>query len=140
MPEVHRFSIRVYYEDTDAGGIVYHANYLKFAERARTEMMRESGSDHRGLMGAFDVVFTVSRCDAEFLRPALLDDLLSVETRVLEVGGAVIHLDQQIRRAGELLARLRLRIACVNRQGRPQRLPEPVRAALAHFRISEELV
>ena len=140
MPEVHRFAIRVYYEDTDAGGIVYYANYLKFAERARTEMMRASGSNHRELAENFDAAFAVSRCEIEYLKPALLDDLLMVETRVLDVGAAVIRLDQQVRRGGELLARLRLRIACLNRQGRPQRLPDPVREALAKFRISEELV
>ena len=140
MPEVHCFPIRVYYEDTDAGGIVYYANYLKFAERARTEMMRESGASHRELMETFDAAFAVSRCEIEYLRPAVLDDLLSVETRVLEVGAAVVHLEQQIRRAEDLLARLRLRVACLNRQGRPQKLPEPVRAALANFRNSEELV
>jgi len=140
MPEVHRFAIRVYYEDTDAGGIVYYANYLKFAERARTEMMRDSGSSHRELIETFDAAFAVSRCEVDYLKPAVLDDLLSVETRVLDVGAAVVHLDQQVRRGGELLARLRLRIACLNRQGRPQRLPDPVREALAKFRISEELV
>jgi acyl-CoA thioester hydrolase len=140
MPEVHRFPIRVYYEDTDAGGIVYYANYLKFAERARTEMMRESGSGHRELIETFDAAFAVSRCEIEYLRPAVLDDLLSVETHVLEVGAAVVHLEQRIRRADELLARLRLRVACVNSRGRPQRLPQPVRAALETFRISEELV
>ena len=140
MPDVHRFPIRVYYEDTDAAGIVYYANYLKFAERARTELMRQSGTDHRELALRFDAVFTVSRCEIEYLKPALLDDLLTVETRVQEVGAAVIRLDQRVSRGEELLARLRLRIACVSRSGRPQRLPEPVRTALNSIRMSEELV
>ena len=140
MTEVHRFPIRVYYEDTDAAGIVYYANYLKFAERARTEMMRESGSDHQALARDFDAVFAVSRCEIEYLKPALLDDLLTVETRVLDVGAAVIRLDQQVRRGEDLLARLRLRIACVSRQGRPVRLPDAMRAALTSVRISKELV
>ena len=140
MAEVHRFPIRVYYEDTDAAGIVYHANYLKFAERARTEMMRASGSDHRDLAANFDAYFAVSRCEIDYLRPALLDDLLTVETRVLDIRGAAINLDQQVRRGEDLLARLRLRIACVSRQGRPQRLPEPIRAALTSASIPKELV
>jgi acyl-CoA thioester hydrolase len=140
MPEVHRFAIRVYYEDTDTAGIVYYANYLKFAERARTEMMRDCGSNHRELAERFDAAFAVSRCEVDYLRPAHLDDLLSVETRVLEVGAAVIHLDQRVLRSETLLTRLRLRIACVNRQGRPVRLPDPMRLALETFRISEELV
>ena len=140
MTEVHRWPIRVYYEDTDAAGIVYYANYLKFAERARTEMMRASGASHSEMIETFDTAFAVSRCEVDYLKPARLDDLLSVETRVLEVGAAVVDLDQRIAREGDLLARLKIRIACLNRKGRPQRLPDPVRAALASYRISEELV
>ena len=140
MSDVHRFGLRVYYEDTDAAGIVYYANYLKFAERARTEMMRDSGSSHSHMMEKFDSAFAVSRCEVDYLKPAMLDDLLSIETRVLEVGGAVVRLDQRVLREGDLLARLNVRIACLNRKGRPQRLPEQVRAALTVYRISEELV
>jgi acyl-CoA thioester hydrolase len=140
MPEVHRFAIRVYYEDTDAIGIVYYANYLKFAERGRTELMRESGSSHRQMVETFDAAFAVSRCEIDYLKPARLDDQLTVETRVLEVGAAVILLDPRILREQELLVRLKIRVACLNRNGRPQRLPEPVRAALTAYRISEELV
>lgn len=140
MSDVHRWPIRVYYEDTDAAGIVYYANYLKFAERARTEMMRSAGSSHSEMIDTFDTAFAVSRCEVDYLKPARLDDLLSVETRVLDVGAAVVNLDQRVQREGELLARLKIRIACLNRKGRPQRLPEPVRAALTAYRISEELV
>ena len=103
-------------------------------------MMRESGSDHRDLAANFDAVFAVSRCEIEYLKPALLDDLLTVETRVLDVGAAVIRLDQQVRRGEDLLARLRLRIACLSRQGRPVRLPDAMRAALTTVRIPKELV
>jgi acyl-CoA thioester hydrolase len=140
MSDVHRWPIRVYYEDTDAAGIVYYANYLKFAERARTEMMRSAGSSHSEMIDTYDTAFAVSRCEVDYLKPARLDDLLSVETRVLNVGAAVVNLDQRVQREGELLARLKIRIACLNRKGRPQRLPEPVRAALTAYRISEELV
>jgi len=140
MSDVHSWPIRVYYEDTDAAGIVYYANYLKFAERARTEMMRASGASHSGMIATFDTAFAVSRCEVEYLKPARLDDLLNVETRVIEVGAAVIDLDQRVMREGELLADLKIRIACLNRKGRPQRLPAPVRAALSAYRISEELV
>lgn len=140
MSDVHRFPIRVYYEDTDAAGMVYYANYLKFAERARTELMRDAGSNHIDMMETFDAAFAVSRCEVDYLKPARLDDLLTVETRVLEVGGAVVRLDQRVQRGGDLLARLNIRIACLNRKGRPQRLPEPVRVALTAYRISEELV
>jgi acyl-CoA thioester hydrolase len=140
MSDVHRWPIRVYYEDTDAAGIVYYANYLKFAERARTEMMRSAGSSHSEMIDTYDTAFAVSRCEVDYLKPARLDDLLSVETRVLNVGAAVVNLDQRVQREGDLLARLKIRIACLNRKGRPQRLPDPVRAALTAYRISEELV
>ena len=140
MPEVHRFAIRVYYEDTDVAGMVYYANYLKFAERARTELLRASGSSHREMMDTLDLAFAVSRCEVDYLRPAVLDDLLTVETRVIEVGAAVIRLDQRVLRGEELLSRLVIRVACLNRKGRPQRLPDPVREALSTYRISEELV
>jgi acyl-CoA thioester hydrolase len=140
MSDAHRFPIRVYYEDTDAAGMVYYANYLRFAERARTEMMREAGSSHSEMIETFDTLFAVSRCEVDYLKPARLDDLLSVETRVMEVGGAVVRLDQRIQRDGDLLARLIIRIACLNRKGRPQRLPEPVRVALTAYGISKELV
>ena len=140
MSDAHRWPIRVYYEDTDAAGIVYYATYPKFAERARTEMMRASGASHSEMIAAFETAFAVSRCEVEYLKPARLDDLLSVETRVIEVGAAVIDLDQRVLREGELLADLKIRIACLNRKGRPQRLPAPVRAALSAYRISEELV
>ena len=136
----HVHGLRVYYEDTDVAGIVYYANHLKYAERARTEMMRASGASYSEMIETFDTAFAVSRCEVDYLKPARLDDLLSVETRVLEVGAAVVDLDQRIAREGELLACLKIRIACLNRKGRPQRLPDPVRAALASYRISEELV
>ena len=140
MSSVHRCPIRVYYEDTDAAGMVYYANFLKFAERGRTELMRDAGSSHSEMMESFDTVFAVSRCEVDYLKPARLDDLLTVETRVIEVGAAVVRMDQRVQRDSEVLARLNIRIACLNRKGRPQRLPEPVRVALTAYRISEELV
>src|SRR4051812_5996202 len=79
--------LRVYYEDTDASGIVYHANYLKFAERGRTEMMRALGFAHSGIAAETGVVFTVRKASADFRLPARLDDLLNVETRIAEIGG-----------------------------------------------------
>jgi acyl-CoA thioester hydrolase len=124
-------SLRVYYEDTDAGGIVYHANFLKFAERARTEMMRALGFAHSGLAAETGTVFTVSRVAAEYRLPARLDDLLSVETRIAEIGGARLRLDQRIYRDGALLAALDITVACVGRDGRPRRIPPALRAALA---------
>src|SRR6188472_3373896 len=96
----HTHPVRVYYEDTDASGIVYHANYLKFAERGRTEMMRALGFAHSGIAAETGIVFTVRQVSIDFRLPARLDDLLSVETRIVEIGGARLLLDQRICRDG----------------------------------------
>ena len=127
----HSFPVRVYYEDTDAAGIVYYASYLKYAERARTEMMREFGVAHAAMVEQDGVMFAVRRCEIDYLRPARLDDLLDVETRLVEVGGATIDAEQVVRRSGDDLVRIRIRLACLDGRGRPARLPAAVRATLA---------
>jgi len=126
----HTHPVRVYYEDTDAAGIVYYANYLKFAERGRTEMMRGFGLEHRSLGEAADTVFTVRRCTVDYRVPARLDDALTVETRVCAIGGATLSLDQRICRGAEIVAALDVLLACVSRAGRPRRVPPALRAAL----------
>ena len=123
--------LRVYYEDTDASGIVYYANYLKFAERGRTEMMRELGFAHTGLAADSGTVFIVRRLSADYRARARLDDLLAVETRVVDIGGATLRLDQRICRDGQILAALDIVCACVGRDGRPRRIPPALRAALS---------
>lgn len=127
---VHRYPVRVYYEDTDAGGIVYHANYLRFMERARTEMLRRMGWQHTGLLQDQGVSFAVRRCEIDFIAPARLDDTLEVATRIIDIGGASFAVDQTIRRDGKELARAVLKLATLNRAGRPARLGAEVRAAL----------
>lgn len=140
---VHRFPLRVYYEDTDAGGIVYHASYLRFAERARTEMMRVTGAEHTALLAESGVVWAVRSLAIEYLRPARLDDLLAVETRVVETGGASARLRQTVILSGgprfvsdlaakpPELAIIEVRLACLDADGRPVRLPARARSALA---------
>jgi acyl-CoA thioester hydrolase len=121
-------AVRVYYEDTDAAGIVYHANYLRFAERARSELLRGLGLDNRGLAREEGVAFAVRRCTIDFRAPARLDDLLAVHTDVIEVGGARLELEQRVCREGELLVRLEVMLAIVDVATlRPRRLPETVR-------------
>lgn len=127
----HTFPVRVYYEDTDAGGIVYYANYLKFAERARTEMLRAAGFHHTAMMQGDGIMLAVRRCAAEYFRPAKLDDLLDVVTHVGGLGAATIELDQSIRRGADELCRVTVTIACVGRDGRPVRLPVPLRQILS---------
>ncbi|MHA1113532.1 MAG: YbgC/FadM family acyl-CoA thioesterase [Alphaproteobacteria bacterium] len=130
---VHIFPVRVYFEDTDAAGIVYYANYLKFAERARTEMMRALGHAHSAIMRESGVAFSVRRCEAEYLLPARLDDLLEVRSRVLESRGASMWMEQRIYRGTDEIARLVLRLAGLRPEGGPARLPADLRAALAEF-------
>jgi acyl-CoA thioester hydrolase len=123
--------LRVFYEDTDAAGIVYYANYLKFVERGRTEMMRELGFAHSGIAAESGIVFTVRRLTADYRQPARLDDLLSVETRIVEIVGATLLLDQRVCRDGTVLAALDVLVACVGRDGKPRRVPPALRAALS---------
>jgi acyl-CoA thioester hydrolase len=127
MPR-HLHPVRVYYEDTDAGGIVYHSCYLNFAERARTEMVRDLGISQQRLLEE-GTAFAVRRAVVDFLRPARLDDLLSVETELRSVGGASLDLDQTIRRVddGTELVRIEVRLGYITLSGRPTRLPAAMR-------------
>ncbi len=123
----HVLPLRVYYEDTDAAGIVYYANYLKFAERGRTEMLRSVGTDHRTLETTEGILFAVRRCEADYLKPALLDDELTVWTEVSAVSGARMKAKQIIRRDVDDLVRISVTLACIDRDGRPKRIPERLR-------------
>jgi acyl-CoA thioester hydrolase len=130
---VHRFQTRVYYEDTDAAGIVYYANYLKFAERARTEILRDAGISQRQIAAEDRVAFPVRAVSVEYLRPAMLDDSLLVESELLELGGASARARQAIKRNldGAVLAVVEVRLACVKLDdGKPARWPASVKAAL----------
>jgi acyl-CoA thioester hydrolase len=129
----HRFDVRVYYEDTDFGGVVYYANYLKFIERGRTEALRAIGIDQVALKSA-GMVFVVRRLAGEWLAPARFDDLLEVLTDVTEVGGASVRMAQEVRRGGSALFRATLQVACMDGAGRPRRLPPEVRDGLAGLR------
>ena len=129
--DAHRLTMRVYYEDTDAAGIVYYANYLKFAERGRTEMIRALGIPHGGRENG--AVFAVRRCEIDYLRPARLDDDIDVWTRLVTMGGASADLEQVVRRGDVDLARLVVRLAYVMPSGKPTRLPASFRAAVTSF-------
>ncbi len=135
---VHVFPVRVYYEDTDAAGIVYHANYLRFAERARTEMMRGLGVESSRLMREDGLNFAVERCAVDFLKPARLDDALEVHTRVMEVGRASIVAAQDVTCGTTLLTRMRMRLAVLDGTGRAARLPAAIRTMLINLSQSRE--
>jgi acyl-CoA thioester hydrolase len=126
----HRWQIRVYYEDTDLAGIVYYANYLRFIERARSEMLREGGVDQAALKRETGVVFAVRRLTAEYHQPARYDDLLEVTTRTISASGARVVLAQDVCRGETLLFAAEVTLACLDAQGRPARLPADVRRTL----------
>jgi len=131
---VHLCPVRVYYEDTDAEGIVYYANYLKFAERGRTEMLRDAGIGHRALLAEHGIAFAVRNLSADYLKPAKLDDALTVYSRLLTLRGASMSAEQIVRRDDEDLVRMTVRLACIDRQGRPARLPSTLRQTLETYR------
>ena len=123
----HSFALRVYYEDTDMGGIVYHANFLKFVERARSEWVRGMGLDQEA-MRREGLLFAVRRIEADYLRPARFGDDLEVRTRAVSASGARMVLDQQVRRGEAVLFVARVTVVCITSAGRPARLPAQLRA------------
>ncbi|MFN4281014.1 MAG: tol-pal system-associated acyl-CoA thioesterase [Alphaproteobacteria bacterium] len=140
IDQTHVFRLRVYYEDTDAGGIVYYANYLKFAERARTEVLRELGVGQRELMEGEGLGFAVRRCAADYLAPARLDDELEVHSTVRALGPASIDIEQSVRRSdgvGELV-NLEVKLVVLNKSGRASRIPEDVSELLKPFVVHAE--
>ena len=124
--------MRVYYQDTDAGGVVFHATYLDFLERARMEWMRARGFDARELVSRFGLVFIVRQIEAAYLKPALLDDLVTVSAAVEKMGRAQVTFAQQVRRGGETLMRAAVNVACVSANSlKPAAFPEAIRVLLA---------
>ncbi|MBO5996966.1 MAG: tol-pal system-associated acyl-CoA thioesterase [Alphaproteobacteria bacterium] len=123
----HTFDLRVYYEDTDAGGIVYHANYLCFAERARTEFLHKLGfSNHKML--SEDIGIVVSHLEIDYKQPAYLEDKLTVETSVLKMGAATMLLKQDIKRKDDLIASLKVSVVFIKvSEKKPIRIPEAFR-------------
>ena len=135
----HRYSVRIYYEDTDAGGIVYHANYLRFAERGRTEALRAMGIPHAAMVERFGLMFVVRRIEVDYQRAARLDDSLTVVTESMEVGGASLVLRQDVRGETGSCAVLTVRLACVRLgDNKPGRIPPGWRAALTAMRDARE--
>ncbi|MCP5432189.1 MAG: tol-pal system-associated acyl-CoA thioesterase [Alphaproteobacteria bacterium] len=121
---VHILPVRIYYEDTDFSGMVYHANYLRYFERGRSDFLRLAGMSHAELLALeAPLAFTIERIEVDFLRAARIDDLLTVRTVYSEARGARLKALQDIRRDGEEIARARVHAACISLEGRPRRLP-----------------
>ena len=128
---VHRHDLRVYYGDTDAGGVMYHAAYLNFAERARTEALRAATLPHARMQAEHGVIFMVRRVEIEYFRPALLDDVVTIETRSLACSAATVTLCQDFSTRGAQLATARIVLACVRlATGTASRIPPAWRALL----------
>lgn len=130
-PVPHCFEIRVYYEDTDLAGVVYYANYLRFIERARSEWVRALGIDQTRLKREHDTVFAVYKLDATYLKPARFDDLIEVQTQVVEQLPARLVLQQSVLCEAQLLFDSQVTLVCMSNTGRPKRLPAELRAALS---------
>ena len=128
MTETHDFSLRVYYEDTDAGGIVYHANYLNFCERARTEMIHEYGLTNSDLTKELNVLIVVRHIDVNYTAPGKLEDMLVVKSRVTEFGRTSFVMEQIVTRNNLTLATLMVKLVCIDADtGRPVKVPEKLR-------------
>ncbi|RMF09138.1 MAG: tol-pal system-associated acyl-CoA thioesterase [Alphaproteobacteria bacterium] len=126
----HHLVLRVYYEDTDVGGVVYYANYLKFLERGRSDFLRALGIDQVALMrgeAGEPVTFVARRCEIDYLKPARFDDVIEVVTWVAEARGASAVMGQEVRRDGVVLATALVTIAATGADGRPRPLPRPLR-------------
>ena len=125
----HLYPVRVYYEDTDMGGVVYHANYLKFIERARSNWVRKLGNDQNTMRGA-GIVWVVRRIEADYLAAAKFDDELVVETEVASLSGARLTMSQLVKRGDTEIFRAVVTAVCMNEQGKPVRLPAEIRALM----------
>ena len=128
----HRLPVRVYYEDTDFTGLVYHASYVRFFERGRSDLLRLAGATHTA-MGVLGVAFAVIRLEVDFRRAARIDDALVVVTEIARVGGARLVFDQRIDRAGEVICQATVEAACIDAAGRARRPPGELREALAAY-------
>lgn len=134
--KAHVLPLRVYYEDTDAAGIVYHANYLRFMERGRTEFLRELGHDLAALRSGSGINWAVKRLAIEYLAPGRLDEALQVITTVEALRGASVDLRQRVMRGDTMLTDSTLTLVCMNEAGRPVRLPSDARQALSERAIT----
>ena len=121
MSKLLKYQVRVFYEDTDFSGYVYHANYLKYCERARSDYLRVIGIDQNAMFASGDA-FVVRRMDCEFLRPAKFEDVLEVETKLVEMGGARFELAQLVKRGAEEIFSAKVTVAIIGAGGRPQRI------------------
>ncbi len=135
---VHHYAVRVYFEDTDLSGVVYHANYLRWFERARSDMLRLLGIDQRAAMEAGEGSYAVADLAVRYLAPARLDDVVTVESRAEELGAASCRIRQRAWRGPTLLSEATVRVGFIDPAGRPRRQPAAWRAAFATISPPQE--
>ena len=133
----HFYAVRVYYEDTDLSGITYHANYLRWFERARSDLLRLLDIDQRAAIESAEGAYALSEVNLKYLRPARLDDDVVIETLCNEVGAASCRMHQIARRGDEVLCEASLRVGFISLDGRPRRQPAEWRAAFQRFMAQE---
>jgi len=134
----HKNNIRIYYEDTDAGGVVYHANYLKYAERSRTEMLRKYKIEQEILKNDYSIRFIVKDLFIEYYKAAILDDYLTIKSLIIKISSAKIKMEQEIYRKNTLLAKINITLGSINLKGKPSRLPKFVLNILSAGQIIKE--
>ena len=134
----HKNNVRVYYEDTDAGGVVYHANYLKYAERSRTEMLRKYKIEQEILKNDYSIRFIVKDLFIEYYKAAILDDYLTIKSFIIKTSSAKIKMEQEIYRKDTLLAKINITLGSINLEGKPSRLPKFVLNILSADQIIKE--
>ena len=134
----HKNNVRVYYEDTDAGGVVYHANYLKYAERSRTEMLRKYKIEQEILKNDYSIRFIVKDLFIEYYKAAILDDYLTIKSLIIKISSAKIKMEQEIYRKNTLLAKINITLGSINLEGKPSRLPKFVLNILSAGQIIKE--
>ena len=134
----HKNNVRIYYEDTDAGGVVYHANYLKYAERSRTEMLRKYKIEQEVLKNNYSIRFIVKDLFIEYYKAAILDDYLTIKSLIIKISSAKIKMEQEIYRKNTLLAKINITLGSINLEGKPSRLPKFVLNILSAGQIIKE--
>jgi len=126
---IFEFSLKVYYEDTDSGGVVYYANYLKFIERARTNLIQKLGFTLRELLENYDCLFIVRKVNCDYLQSAKLEDNLIVQSRFCEINNASFNLEQNILRNEQTIFTSQILMVCVNAKGQPKKIPQKLKSS-----------
>ncbi len=127
---IHSLPVRVYYEDTDAGGVVYYANYLKYAERGRSELLRQIGFENTALLKKFDVLVVVKNLESDYRKPARLDDALILQTQVMQTRPVSVTMSQRVFRGDMIICDMKVTLVCVTIEGKPTRWPDDFKSAL----------